>query len=854
MAVSTLEQEARATDPTTGLTSAQAAQRLAKYGINRLVEPRQVTFWSVLSEEVREPLILLLLAVAVVYSLVGKLEDVIAIVLVVAAVVAVEVYTEYRAKNAVLALKHYAPPSAPLLRDGKVTLVQTEKIVPGDILILSTGERIAADARLLEAYGLAADEAHLTGESVAAEKRATGGDEDEGVVHAGSVVARGRGIALVTATGMNTAVGRLLGRMVEAKEPKTPLQLSMKELAGQLLWASLALSALVVVIGLLWSRPWQQMVLTGLTVAFATIPEELPILITIVLGIGAYNLAKQSALVKKLYAAETMGSVTVVATDKTGTLTLGRLGVAAYTTPAGQPTTDPGVQHQLIEIGVRASDVPVPRAANLAELPGDQIQIAFYLAAAVYGDDPALMRIAAEQVVAEFGFDGERGMLSRLYATQAGAMLYVTGAPEAVVAHSTLDAAAQAAVARATAELAGEGLRVVGLATRCLAVVPAQPARDELEQNLEFAGLVGLLDQPRPEAAAAISELEVAGVRTIMVTGDHPRTAANIAAQVGISGEIITGAELTSMTDVGLAAAIKRAGVFARTSPDQKLRIVEALQRGGEVVAVTGDGVNDAPALQAARVGVAMGKRGTDLAREAAAVVLLDDNFATLVLAVAEGRRLFANLSKAIAFYLACKLALIVLVAVPTLFGAAAPFQPIQIVVMELFMDLAASSGFVAERAEADLMRRPPRPPDQPFLRPLLPWIGMGAAALVLAVGLPFVLTLVGTDTNHAQTVAYVSWLLGSSLLALNMSSQREPLLRKGLLSNPILALWPMLAAIAALVSVYIPTMNRVLFTVPLRVSDWAVIVSAALIFTFSIEAGKLVRSATARPVAISEL
>ncbi len=861
------------TDPEKGLASSQAARMLAKYGPNRLVEPRTVTFLDIFWEEVREPMILLLLVVAVVYSIWGKFGDFLTIVFVVIALVFAEVYNEYRAKHAIAALKQLSSPMAPVIRDGQPQEVRTEDLVPGDILMLRVGERIQADGRLIEAFGLQVDESALTGESVPVSKNANTTSTREtplaervNEVFAGTVVTRGKGRAVVTATGMSTELGRITGLVREAKEPKTPLQLAMRELAGWLVYVAVFFSVAIPLIGFFEGRPLRTMVLTGLSLAFATIPEELPIIITMVLGLGALQLSRQHALVKRLRAAETLGNVTVIATDKTGTLTenqmvLSRIATDSRVVEFGKDPLTP-LDRRLLEVGVLVNDSILEKEDGQASFIGDPMEVALNRAFIESGERPQEMR-QRFHLRNEFSFDTELKLMSAVFESNGAFYVYVKGAPEAVLSRSaSYLTESESGVVQMTPEklrdelekvdaFAGEGLRVLAFAYKEIAK-GEHLAREQAESDLRFVGIAGFLDPPRADAAQAIRTTQDAGIRVLMLTGDYPLTARAVAKSVGIvaDGTVVTSREIDRMSDEELQKTVQSTAVFARINPEDKLRIVRALKRNRQVVAVTGDGINDAPALREADIGIAMGETGTDVAREAADMVLTDDNFSTIAFAVRSGRRMYDNLRKGVRYYLAVKLGLISIFLLPILLGIPLPFAPIQIIVLELFMDLGASAAFVAERGEKDLMSRPPRDPNQRFMdRPMLQTLILGAISLFLAVSTVYLVTNFTTgNTPVAQSAAFAAWMFGHIFLAFNMRSDRQPLSSLGLFSNRPMDVWA-IGAIGLLVfAITTPLLHPALKLTYLNASQWVFAIGTAFIFTFWMETRKVAVKRAAKP------
>ncbi len=837
------------TNSSTGLDEATVLPRLAQYGPNRLAEAKQQTFWQVFLKEIREPLILLLLGTGILYSVWGKFEDALVIFSVILLLVGAEVFNEYRAQKAVAGLSTLYEPTAVVRRNGHDAEVPVADLVPGDLILLQAGQRVPADARLLESYSLEALEASLTGESMPIEKDAqvllpekTALAERSNMLYAGTTITRGRGTAIVVATGMHTELGQVVGVVREIRQPRTLLQQSMRELSLVLVWVALGLSVFVPLLAWLsGSLSLQQAILTGLSLAFATIPEELPILITIVLALGAYRLARQHAIVKRLQAVETLGAVTTIATDKTGTLTENRMEVSQLSPKQ--------LEHTLLELGTLCNSAVDDENTGI----GDPLEVALLRAAQAAGMDVHALR--RKYVLRdEFTFDTSRKRMSVVYERDGQRWVIVKGAPEAVVAQCThqsgegqaevLTEAGRTHALDIATQMAGEGLRVLAFAEK---LVPKESmSQDEAEANLTFVGLIGLLDPPRPEVKAALAASRTAGIRTIMITGDHPLTAQTIAEQIGLDGNmrVLTGPEMDALSNDALRADTSQVSLYARTTPADKLRIVQVLQQRGERVAVTGDGINDAPALAAADIGIAMGETGTDVAREAADIVLEDDNFSTIVGAIREGRVLFDNLKKGIRYYLACKVALVSAVLLPVLLRVPVPFAPIQIILMELFMDLAASVTFTNEPAEADVMREPPRNPQARFLDgPMVRSILGAGAGLCAAVSVAYLVTWYtsGGDLVRAQTVAFVSWLLGHVLLAINLRSEREPLFRLGFFSNRLMILWAVAAIAFILVATLVPGVQNVLKTTTLSGQDWLLVLIVTVIGTFWIEMRKLI-------------
>lgn len=746
---------------------------------------RRVPHWlAELAESVVEPLQLLLIVVGALSAVFGELSDAIAIFVVIAAVAVIETVNEVRAASAIAALQQLTAPVGRVRRDGTVTEVAVGEIVPGDVLELEAGDLVPADARVLGVEGLRVDESTLTGEAQAVGKGSAPVPLDAALaertsmVYAGTAVVAGRGDAVVVAVGPESELGRLGELVAEEREPLTPLQQALRQLARVVLVAAVGASVLVPVVGLLAGQPPQAMLLAGLTLAFATVPEELPILVTVLLAVGGRQLARRGALLRRLRAGEALGAVTVVVSDKTGTLTENRLRLAEVVGDRGEL-----FRTARITLGPRPSDgYRDPMDAELARA-ADEV--------------PDQTGRAGEDAAA-FPFDSETKTITRVRRSAAGPFLIATtGSPEAVLDRCAIAADERLRVEGGLAELTRRGLRVIAFAQRSSERVPED--RVDAERDLTFVGLVAFLDALRPGVRDAVAELRTAGVRTVVVTGDHPATASAVATGAGLppSTVLLGGAPLGAFTDAELADALHDGTVVARATPADKLRIVRALQARGEVVAVTGDGVNDAPALAAADVGLALGRRGSDLARQAAGVVLTDDAYPTVAAAVESGRNLGAQLRRAVAFYLGAKLALVAAMVVPLALGLPAPFAPVHIVLLELFMDLGASVAFVAEPAAPGAMTRPPRRPGAPFLdRYERTAIGLVAAALTLATLPVYLVVEAVSGVGPARTAAVASWLIGHALVAWALRARVTLACRR----NPAFPIWAAAAALTGLV------------------------------------------------------
>jgi Ca2+-transporting ATPase len=851
-------------NPEKGLTDQEAAQRLNKYGKNSLIEQKEIRFLGILREEITEPMILLLIAVGVLYSIWGSLTDSLTIITVIVILVLVEVWNEYRAKRSISSLRQLAPPTALVLRNGQQKEVQTAFLVPGDILLLKIGQRVPADARILSSFGLEVDESSLTGESFPVAKDATAVlpaetkiVDQRNMIFAGTIITRGRAKALITATGVDTELGRVAGIAKAGKEPKTPLQLDMKQLSKTLVWIALFFSILIPILAYLRGlqpNP-EQAVLYGLSLAFVVIPEELPIIITMVLGVGAYALSRKNVIVKRVRAAETLGSVTVIATDKTGTITENKMRIEHLYFDSSTVRAQDFKENQkaALKTALLASDAITNMAENT--VLNNPMAQAILVRLKQDGVDP--QKVEKEWVLKdELSFDDKRKLASYVYQYGNSLVILSSGAPENLLANSTkilmmgeetpLNDQIKQEVTLAMARMAQAGERLLAFGYHRL---PSNSAgKENLERDIVFVGIIGFIDPPRKEVKGAIRTCQEAGIKVIMITGDHPETARAIATQVGInSTRVLTGSELSGMSDQDLKEALKTTYVFARVTPEDKLRLVRLLEENGEIVAVTGDGINDAPALKEAHIGIAMGVRGSDVAKETADMILTDDNFATIETAIKEGRKLFGNLRKGVRYYLACKVALVSAFLLPIILGIPLPFSPIQIIVLELFMDLGASATFVAEPEEAGIMNRPPVNPKERFMnKTMLNSIALGALSLFVAVSATFLFTWYQTQSvPHAQAVAFATWLLGHIMLALNFRSEVEPLVKLGVFSNKLMLLWAGVVVVVLLVGTNLPFIADALKITSLSAFDWVLVIVASFVTTFWMELKKMLQRST---------
>jgi len=740
-----------------GLSSREATQRLHDDGPNELPQTRRRTLWHMAGDVAREPMFQLLVAAALVYLMLGDRGEALMLLGFVAIIVAITLVQEHRTERVLEALRDLTSPRALVQRDGAPQRIPGREVVRGDLLVLADGDRISADALLLSAHDLQVDESLLTGEAVPVHKRALApgepvpdlasvrpGGDGQPLVYAGTVVVDGQALARVLATGARSQIGRIGQTLGTVQPPATPLHRQTRRLVRVFSVLGLALSLVVLVLYGLLRGDWLGGVLAGITLAMSMLPQEFLLILTVFMAMGAWRLSRQRVLARRAATIEALGAATTLCSDKTGTLTENRMAVAELLLPGGASarwSADadalPTRFHRLLDSAILASEVlaidPMERACQALGAR----HLAPAGAAAATSLPPSH---AGWTLVHEYGLSP--ALLAMTHVWQApgepDAVVATKGAPEAVAGLCRLDAAARQALLDQAQALAERGLRVLAVARARHAGAdwPATPG----DFNFELQGLVALADPLRPSVPAAIAECRAAGIRVLMITGDHPATARAIARQAGLDagGTVTTGAELARLDDAALAARLDHTTVFARVLPEQKLRIVEALKARGEVVAMTGDGVNDAPSLKAAHIGIAMGGRGTDVAREASALVLLDDDFSAIVGAVRLGRRIFDNLRKAMAFVLAVHVPIAGLSLLPLLLGWPLLFLPVHIAFLELLIDPVCSIAFEAEAEEPDVMQRPPRDSRAPlFSAGLITWsLLQGGLVLVAMAGL----------------------------------------------------------------------------------------------------------------------
>lgn len=804
-----------------GLSTAEAQLRLAASGYNELKPPNPRRIWHIVADVLREPMFLLLIVAGGIYLLLGSIDDALMLLFFVLLIVTLTVSQQYKSERVLEALRDLSSPRALVIRDGKQQRISGREVVQGDLLLLTEGGRVAADAVLLSCNDLLADESMLTGESVPVRKHPGNADatalqpggDDQPFVYAGTVLVQGSGIGLVTATGKLSAIGKIGESLQDTRSGTSPLRIQTDRLVRRLAIFAGALCLLLVLTYGISRGHWLDALLAGVSLAMASLPEEFPVILSVFMALGAWRISRRDVLTRRLNAIETLGATTVLCTDKTGTLTENRMVIRELYSSGQMLQVDshsplPEPWHELVEFGILASERdpfdPMERALHelgLRTLSGSE------------------HLHEAWQLVHEYSLSPELAAMSHVWQGdgQEHHMVAAKGAPEAIIDLCHLPDAQAASIALIAAEMADQGLRVLGVARAEL-----KPGQDPEHQwpaqqhdiEFSFVGLLGLHDPLRPDIAEAIAQCRAAGVRVVMITGDHARTAQAIARELGLpSGQVLTGGELDALSDAALRTRLHDVQVFARIVPQQKLRLVEAFKANGEIVAMTGDGVNDAPALKAAHIGVAMGKRGTDVAREAAGLVLLNDDFASLVATIRLGRRIYDNLRKAMSYALAVHIPIVGMALLPVLLGEPLLLLPAHIMFLQMIIDPACSIFFEAEPEEKNIMQRPPRQANETLFGGMLLTNSLlqGLVAFAVAATIYAWAISQGFEENTVRALVFVAMVAGNIALVFSNRSLNASWQGAWSRENPVLW-WIVLGGSAGLALVLSVPVLRGLF------------------------------------------
>ncbi len=892
--------EALACNPKEGLTEQEAGERLAAHGRNELSEGKRVSPIALLLNQFKDFMVLVLVGATLISGLLGEYLDAITIVAIIVLNGILGFVQEYRAEQSLRSLKELTAPTARVLRGGTVREVPAVELVPGDIVIIESGDRIPADIRLLESNGLYAEESALTGESVPVSKHAMPIDEAElpagdrkNIGYMGTMVTRGTGRGVVVLTGMGTEMGKIAHLIAETEAMETPLQHRLEQLGKILIGVALALTVMVVVAGILHGQPAYGMFLAGVSLAVAAIPEGLPAIVTIALALGVQRMIKRKAIVRKLPSVETLGCASVICSDKTGTLTQNKMTVTKLWTggrtldvtgegyePAGE-VLENGAHvdlkrdaelRRMLQVAALCNNARLVRGEEPSTGKGRKAKdaVGSHAEAWQLNGDPtegALIVLAAKLGVTvssleglyrrekEYPFDSERKRMSVLVSHQGGRIVCTKGAPDLLMEQCAyilwegnvvpFTSTLRSKVSAAAESMAQSALRVLGLAYRDLRPREACETDAEVECQLIFVGLTGMIDPPRREVRDAIATCRRAGIKTVMITGDHQLTAEAIAGQLGIvprGGKSMTGRQLAAMSDEQLDAVVDDTYVYARVAPEHKLRIVKALQKKGHVVAMTGDGVNDAPAIKAADIGIAMGITGTDVSKEASSLVLSDDNFATIVAAIEEGRGIYENIRKFIRYLLASNVGEILTMFLAMMAGLPLPLVPIQILWVNLVTDGLPAMALGVDQAEKDLMQHKPRSAKENIFARRLGWkiISRGVLIGLCTLG-AFWITLRTNGGNliEAQTVAFVTLVMAQLIHVFDCRSSRS-IFHRNILQNRYLVL-AVLSSLALMFPVlYVDALQPIFKTVPIGLREWSLVLVAAGIPTFVMGIGSV--------------
>jgi len=864
-----------------GLSEAEAQQRLKQYGQNKLKEKKGKTPLQMFLEQFADFLIIILIIAALVSGFLGETLDAAFIVIIVVLNAILGFVQEYRAEKAIEALKKMVAPQARVIRGGVEEKIAATELVPGDVIVLEEGDKIPADCRLIEAINFDTQEASLTGESLPVHKQAAAVLEPDAIIaernnmaFMGTISVRGRAKAIVASTGMNTEIGLIATMVQEAGEEETPLQKRLELLGKQLGVGALTACAIIFGLGVLRGENVLETFLVAVSLAVAAVPEGLPAIVTITLAIGVQRMVKRNAIIRKLPAVETLGSTTIICSDKTGTLTKNEMTVRQIYANNGlvdvsgsgydvrgeftqvnksvKPPSDPHL-NALLRVCALCNNagIVVDDANKKASIVGDPTEAALLVVAAKAGMNYSKMK-DENPLLAELSFDSDRKMMSTVRRTKEGKTAFVKGAPESILSKSgyvllngketPLTVEHRNAFEKANAEMAGKALRVLAMAYRKIPESTKKYSLESIENELVIVGLVGMIDPPRPEAKKAVVQCEQAGIKVVMITGDNEITASAIARELGIlkpDQKVLNGALLDKMSEKELQQIVHQVTVYARVSPEHKIKIVSALKARGEIVAMTGDGVNDAPALKKADIGVAMGITGTDVAKEASAMVLADDNFASIVNAVEEGRTIYANIAKSVRYLVSCNVGEVFTILFATLAGLPNPLTPIQILWMNLLTDGMPALALGIDPAEKDVMKKPPRDPKEKIVgkRTLFYMLTIGLFTafgtlalytLYLQNGLAAGKTLADAET-YARTVAFAVIIFFQMFVAIDVRSFSRSVLETNPFANRALVASIALAVGLQILITSVPFCHELFGTTYLAPLDWIVITFVAM-------------------------
>lgn len=855
-----------------GLKETEATQRLADYGKNALDEGKKKTLLAKFFDQFKDFMILVLLVAAVISAVVGhEITDAIIILLVVIVNAVFGVIQEAKAEQAIEALKEMASPNARVRRDGHIVTVKSDELVPGDIVLLEAGDVVPADLRLVEAASLKIEEAALTGESVPVEKelivledQETGIGDRINMAYMTSNVTYGRGVGVVVGTGMATEVGKIAGMLAQADETQTPLKANLNQLGKFLTWVILIIAAVMFAVGVFQGRDAIEMLLTAISLAVAAIPEGLPAIVTIILALGTQKMAKRNAIVRKLPAVETLGSTDIICSDKTGTLTLNQMTVEGLYTndqlvPANESVSE---ENMALKVMTFANDTKLAQDGSLIGDPTETAMIQY----AMDHDYPLQDKLTAEPRIAEVPFDSDRKLMSTIHRLADGRFLVATkGAPDVLIARCNeidlngevvpLTASKRQEILTSNTQMAKQAWRVLAMAYRIADQQPTEMTSEAIEKDLIFAGLVGMIDPERKEAAEAVRVAKDAGIRPIMITGDHRDTAEAIAGRLGIikpgdDSAVLTGAQLNELSDEEFAQKVTHYSVYARVSPEHKVRIVKAWQKAGKVVAMTGDGVNDAPALKAADIGIGMGITGTEVSKGASDMVLADDNFSTIVVAVEEGRKVFSNIQKTIQYLLSANLGEVLTLFIATML-AWDTLLPVHLLWINLVTDTFPAIALGLEPAEKDVMKHAPRGRESNFFSGgvmssvVYQGILEGALALfIYKMALLFPAPGHTGELMHADALTMTFATLGLIQLfhAFNVKSIHQSIFKVGLFKNKTFN-WAILAsAVLLAVTIVVPGFNSLFRVAHLDTYQWLKVFATAFAIIPIVEIVKFVQ------------